>query len=62
MARLMWIAISVTFRITKPDNFANLVGHWLRSFSHKLRVLGHLGWLLFVGRYGLVEMKLCSKK
>jgi hypothetical protein len=37
MARLMWIAISVTFGITKPVNVANLVGPWLRSFSHKQR-------------------------
>jgi hypothetical protein len=26
MARLMWIAISATFGITKPANFANLIG------------------------------------
>jgi hypothetical protein len=32
MARLMWIAISVTFGITKLANIANLVGPWLRSF------------------------------
>jgi hypothetical protein len=47
MTRLMWIAISVTFGITKPANIANLVGPWLRSFSHKQRALVTVGVAAF---------------
>jgi hypothetical protein len=59
MARLMWIAISVTFGITKPVIVANLVGPWLRSFSHKQRA--SVGVAALFWRYGSVEMMLCSK-
>jgi hypothetical protein len=45
----MWIAISVTFGITKHANFANLVGPWLRSFSHKQRALVIVGVAAFFG-------------
>jgi hypothetical protein len=57
----MWIAISVTFGITKPANFANLVGPWLRSFSHKQRTLVTVGVAAFCWGYDSVEMMLCSK-
>jgi hypothetical protein len=62
MARLMRCAISVTFGVTKPANTANLFGPWLRIFWGKQRALVLIGWLLFVGCYGSVEMKWYSKK
>jgi hypothetical protein len=62
MARLMWCAISVAFGVTKPANTANLFGPCLIIFSSKQRALVLIGWLLFVGCYGSVEMKWYSKK
>jgi hypothetical protein len=66
MTGLMWIAISVTFGITKPANFANLVGPWLRGFSHKQKALVTVGvaafcWALWLSRNDVVFQKSKSK-
>jgi hypothetical protein len=62
----MWIAISVTFRISKSANIANLFGHWLRSSSHKQRALVLFGvvafcWALWLIRNEAVFQKLKFK-
>jgi hypothetical protein len=62
----MWISISVTFRITKPANTANLVGPWLKSFSHEQSALVTIGvaafcWALWLNKNDIVFQKSKSK-
>jgi hypothetical protein len=66
VARLLWLAISITFGVSIPTNISHLFGPWVRSFSSKQRNKVLIGvaafcWAVWLSRNEIVFQRSKSK-